>query len=85
MSDIWQVVLTRLVAKSASRKAELQRLVNLGDNVDEVADKIEKVLSESVMTEVLISRWQELRAQSEAAVNAPPAHNTEEVEELENG
>jgi hypothetical protein len=78
MNSIWEVVFTKLVAKNTLEKAELQRLVNLEGSVGETAIMIEDILKEMVMTETLLNRWQELKAQSIAQLT-----QTEENGEVE--
>lgn len=65
---IFNVVFTKLVAKNATQKADLQRLVNANESMDLLGNEVVNKLEEMIVTESAIARWQEMRTASTQAI-----------------
>jgi len=69
MSNMWNVVFTKLIAINTVDKTELQRLVNLEGDTNQISDQIIVKLKESVISDMLITKWRELKPNEEEIVN----------------
>ena len=75
MTRMWNIIWTKLAYEQQTAFAELERLINLNESTEELADKINVSLEKLVTVETKIAKWGKLKPQTQIEQNDGVTNN----------
>jgi hypothetical protein len=75
MTRMWNIIWTKLAYEQQTIFSELERLINLNESTEELAEKINLALERLVIVETKIAKWGKLKPQTQIEQNDGGTNN----------